>query len=36
MQAQIASWEERRLAEYFRRPEVVMAETASMQGLESW
>ena len=36
MQAQIASWEERRLAEYFRRPEVVMAETASMHGLESW
>ncbi len=36
MQAQIASLEELRLAEHFRRPEVVMVETASMHGLESW
>jgi 2-polyprenyl-6-methoxyphenol hydroxylase-like FAD-dependent oxidoreductase len=36
MQAQVASVEERRQAQYFRQPEVVMTETASMQGLENW
>jgi hypothetical protein len=34
MQAQIAS--ERRQAQHFRKPEVVMTETASMHGLENW
>ena len=36
MQAQIASEEEQRQAQYFRKPEVVMTETASMHGLENW
>jgi 2-polyprenyl-6-methoxyphenol hydroxylase-like FAD-dependent oxidoreductase len=36
MQAQIASQEEQRQAQHFRKPEVVMAETASMHGLENW
>jgi 2-polyprenyl-6-methoxyphenol hydroxylase-like FAD-dependent oxidoreductase len=36
MQAQIASVEEQRQAQYFRKPEVVMTETASMHGLENW
>jgi 2-polyprenyl-6-methoxyphenol hydroxylase-like FAD-dependent oxidoreductase len=36
MQAQIASEEERRQAQHFRKPEVVMTETASMLGLENW
>jgi 2-polyprenyl-6-methoxyphenol hydroxylase-like FAD-dependent oxidoreductase len=36
MQAQIASEEERRQAQRFRKPEVVMTETASMRGLENW
>jgi len=31
MQAQIASEEERRQAQHFRKPELVMTETASMQ-----
>jgi 2-polyprenyl-6-methoxyphenol hydroxylase-like FAD-dependent oxidoreductase len=36
MQAQIASEEEQRQAQHFRKPEVVMTETASMHGLENW
>jgi 2-polyprenyl-6-methoxyphenol hydroxylase-like FAD-dependent oxidoreductase len=36
MQAQIASEEEQRQVQRFRRPEVVMTETASMDGLENW
>jgi 2-polyprenyl-6-methoxyphenol hydroxylase-like FAD-dependent oxidoreductase len=36
MQAQIASEEEQRQAQHFRKPEVVMTETASMLGLENW
>jgi 2-polyprenyl-6-methoxyphenol hydroxylase-like FAD-dependent oxidoreductase len=36
MQAQIASKEEQRQAQRFRKPEVVMTETASMDGLENW
>ncbi len=36
MQAQIASEEEQRQAQHFRQPEVVMTETASMHGLETW
>jgi 2-polyprenyl-6-methoxyphenol hydroxylase-like FAD-dependent oxidoreductase len=36
MQAQIASVEEQRQAQHFRKPEVVMTETASMHGLENW
>jgi hypothetical protein len=36
MDAQIASEEEQRQAQYFREPEVVMTETASMHGLENW
>jgi hypothetical protein len=35
MQAQIASEEEQRQAQHFRKPEVVMTETASMHGLEN-
>jgi hypothetical protein len=35
MQAQIASEEEQRQARHFRKPEVVMTETASMHGLEN-
>jgi len=36
MQAQILSDEERRQAQHYRKPEVVMRETASMHGIESW
>jgi 2-polyprenyl-6-methoxyphenol hydroxylase-like FAD-dependent oxidoreductase len=36
MQAQIASEEEQRHAQHFRKPEVVMTETASTHGLENW
>jgi 2-polyprenyl-6-methoxyphenol hydroxylase-like FAD-dependent oxidoreductase len=36
MQAQTGSEEEQRQAQYFRQPEVVMTETASMHGLENW
>ena len=36
LQAQIASEEEQRQAQHFRKPEVVMTETASMHGLENW
>ena len=36
MQAQTGSEEEQRQAQHFRQPEVVMTETASMRGLESW
>jgi hypothetical protein len=36
MQAQIASEEEQRQAQHFRKPEVVMTETASMHGLDNW
>jgi 2-polyprenyl-6-methoxyphenol hydroxylase-like FAD-dependent oxidoreductase len=36
MQAQIASEEEQRQARHFRKPAVVMTETASMHGLENW
>jgi 2-polyprenyl-6-methoxyphenol hydroxylase-like FAD-dependent oxidoreductase len=36
MQAQIASEEEQRQAQHFRKPEVVMIETASMHGLDNW
>ena len=36
MQAQIGSEEEQRHAQHFRKPEVVMTETASMRGLENW
>ena len=36
MQAQIASEEEQRQAQHFRKPEVVITETASMHGLEKW
>lgn len=36
MQAQLSSDEERLQAQRFRKPEVVMAETATMQGLDSW
>jgi 2-polyprenyl-6-methoxyphenol hydroxylase-like FAD-dependent oxidoreductase len=36
LQAQITSGDEPRLTEHFRRPEVVMTETASLHGLESW
>jgi 2-polyprenyl-6-methoxyphenol hydroxylase-like FAD-dependent oxidoreductase len=36
MQAEIASEEEQRQARHFRKPEVVMTETASMHGLENW
>ena len=35
MQAQIGSEEEQRHAQHFRKPEVVMTETASMRGLEN-
>jgi 2-polyprenyl-6-methoxyphenol hydroxylase-like FAD-dependent oxidoreductase len=36
LQAQIGSAEEQRQAQHFRKPEVVMTETASMHGLENW
>jgi 2-polyprenyl-6-methoxyphenol hydroxylase-like FAD-dependent oxidoreductase len=36
MRAQIGSEEEQRQAQHFRKPEVVMTETASMHGLENW
>jgi len=36
MQAQIASEEEQRQAQHFRKPEIVMTETASMHGLKNW
>ena len=36
MQAQVASVEEQRQAQHFRKPEVVMTETASMHDLENW
>lgn len=36
MQAQLLSDQERLQAQHFRKPEVVMAETATMQGLDSW
>lgn len=36
MQAQLLSDEERMQAQRFRKPEVVMAETATTQGLETW
>jgi 2-polyprenyl-6-methoxyphenol hydroxylase-like FAD-dependent oxidoreductase len=36
MQAQISSEEERRHAQRYRNPEMVMTETASMNGLEMW